>query len=219
MMAIPLLILKLAITAWLVAVALWDLRTARIPNQLTFPAMAATGGFRLCLGLLDLGLFLLRTAYCGNPAAGGARMELVMGSILRAAAVNGAACSDGGYLYLGGNVQGAANLLFTLVAWAIIFGGWKLNVMGGGDAKLLMVLFALFPTYNFALTFCFVVLVALLPLLVLQHWGKRPLDALWEMVLRLRTGLFPTRQELEKTGKPYAWVFCLPGVIYLWLLW
>ena len=219
MMAIPLLILKLAITAWLGMVAFWDLRTARIPNQLTFPAMAATGGFRLCLGLMGLGLFLLRTAYCGNPAAGEAGVELVVGSILRAVAVNGAACSDSGYLYLGGYMQGTASLLFMLVAWAIIFGGWKLNVMGGGDAKLLMVLFALFPTYDFALTFCLVALAALLPLLVLQYRGKRPLDALWETVLRLRTGLFPTRQELEKTGKPYAWVFCLPGVIYLWLLW
>ena len=191
---LAILLLKLAITAWLVAVALWDLRTARIPNQLTFPAMAATGGFRLCLGLWGLGLFLLRAANGGNPA-----------------------CSDGGCL--GGYMQGTANLLFMLVAWAIIFGGWKLNIMGGGDAKLLMALFALFPTYNFALTFCLVVLVALLPLLVLQYRGKRPLDALWEMVLRLRTGFFPTREELEETGKPYAWVFCLPGVIYLWLLW
>jgi len=188
------LLLKLAITAWLGTVAFWDLRTARIPNRLTLPAMAATGGFRLCQGLWGLGLFLLQTAHSGNPTS-----------------------SDGGYL--GSNVQVTANLLFTLVAWAIIFGGWKLNIMGGGDAKLIMVLFALFPTYNFTLTFCLVALVSLLPLLVLQYWGKRPLDALWELAFRLRTGLFPTREELERKGKQYAWVFCLPGVIYLWLLW
>jgi Flp pilus assembly protein protease CpaA len=106
-----------------------------------------------------------------------------------------------------------------LVAWTIIFGAWKLNIMGGGDAKLTMVLFALFPTYNFVLTFCLVALAALLPLLVLQHWGKRPFEALGEIAFRLQTGLFPTRQELERKGKQYAWVFCLPGVIYLWLLW
>ena len=162
------LLLKLAITAWLGAVAFWDLRTARIPNQLTLPAMAATGGFRLCLGLWGLGLFLLRTMHGGNPAASNC-----------------------------GCIQGIQNLLFMLVAWAIIFGAWKLNVMGGGDAKLTMVLFALFPTYNFTLTFCLVVLAALLPLLVLQHWGKRPLDALGEIVFRLRTDFFPTREELE----------------------
>jgi len=189
---LAILLLKLAITAWLVAVAFWDLRTARIPNQLTFPAMAATGGFRLCLGLWGLGLLLLRVANGGSPAC---------------------------YGCMAANMQGIENLLFTLVAWAIIFGGWKLNIMGGGDAKLLMALFALFPTYSFVLTFCLTVLAALLPLLALQYRGKRPLDALWEMVLRLRTSFFPTREELEKTGKPYAWVFCLPGVIYLWLLW
>jgi Flp pilus assembly protein protease CpaA len=184
------LLLKLAITAWLGAVAFWDLRTARVPNQLTLPAMAATGGFRLCLGLWGLVLVLLRVAHGGNPAPSGC-----------------------------GCIQGIENLLFTLVAWAIIFGAWKLNIMGGGDAKLTMVLFALFPTYNFVLTFCLVALAALLPLLVLQHWGKRPFEALGEIAFRLQTGLFPTRQELERKGKQYAWVFCLPGVIYLWLLW
>jgi Flp pilus assembly protein protease CpaA len=186
------LLLKLVITAWLGMTAFWDLRTAKIPNQLTFPAMAATGGFRLCHGLW--GLFLLLTAHGGNPAS-----------------------SD--YGLLGGNMPGIENLLFTLVAWAVIFGGWKLNVMGGGDAKVIMVLFALFPTHDFTLTFCFVALVALLPLLVLQHRGKRPLNALREMAFKLRTGLLPTREELERKGKQYAWVFCLPGVIYLWLLW
>jgi Flp pilus assembly protein protease CpaA len=186
------LLLKLAITSWLVTVALWDLRTTRIPNQLTFPAMAATGGLRFCLGLWGLGLLLLRVANGGDLAC---------------------------YGCLTANMQGIGNLLFTLVAWAIIFGGWKLNIIGGGDAKLLMALFALFPTYNFTLIFGLVTLAALLPLLVLQYWGKRPLDALWKMVFRLRTGLFPTREELERKGKQYAWVFCLPGVIYLWLLW
>jgi Flp pilus assembly protein protease CpaA len=186
------LLFKLAITAWLGMAAFWDLRTARIPNQLTFPAMAATGGFRLFQGLWCL--FPLLTAHGGNPAS-----------------------SD--YGCLEGNRQGIGNLLFTLIAWAMIFGGWKLNIMGGGDAKLNMVLFALFPTYSFTLTFCLVALATLLPLLVLQYWGKHPLDASGEMAFRLRTGLFPTREELERKGKQYAWVFCLPGVIYLWLLW
>jgi Flp pilus assembly protein protease CpaA len=186
------LLLKLAITAWLGLVAFWDLRTARIPNQLTFPAMTVTGGFRLCLGLWCL--FLPLTAHGGNPAS-----------------------SD--YGCLEGNMQGMGNLLFTLIAWAMIFGGWKLNIMGGGDAKLNMVLFALFPTYSFTLTFCLLALAALLPLLVLQYRGKYPLNVPGEMAFRLRTGLFPSREELERTGQQYAWVFCLPGVIYLWLLW
>jgi len=152
---------KLGITAWLGAVALWDLRTATIPNWLTLPVMAAAGGWRLYQGRW-----------------------------------------------------------YVLLIWAMLYLVWRVNIVGGGDAKLLMGLFALFPTLDFALAFAVMVLVLSMPLIVAGHWGKCPADIIWAIVDRVQAGrLLPTRKELEEHGRPYAWTFCLPGAIYLWLLW
>jgi Flp pilus assembly protein protease CpaA len=152
---------RMALTAWLVAVAVWDWRRGIIPNWLTLPVMLAAGGVRL---------------YQGH--------------------------------------------LYVLAIWVLLYVIWRLNIMGGGDTKLLMGLFALFPTYEFALLFSVLVLAALTPTLIVRHWGKRPADLVVGVVSRIRLGhLLPTQEELRTQGKQYAWVFCLPGVIYLWLLW
>ena len=97
--------------------------------------------------------------------------------------------------------------LYVLAIWVLLYLIWRMNIMGGGDAKLLMGLFALFPTYEFALIFSVLVLAALTPTMIVRHWGKRPSD------------LLPTQEELRTKGQQYAWVFCLPGVVYLWWLW
>ena len=155
------LLARLAITAWLGAVAVWDWRTALIPNWLTLPVMAVAGGLRL--------------------------------------------------------YQGRWYLLFI---WALLYLIWRVNILGGGDAKFLMGLFALFPTYEFALLFCTMVLAISIPLLVVRHWGKRPAELLQAAIGRVAAGrLLPTREELERRGQQYAWTFCLPGVVYLWWLW
>jgi len=151
----------MALTAWLIAVAVWDRRRGIIPNWLTLPVMLAVGGVRL---------------YQGQP--------------------------------------------LVLAIWVVLYLIWRVNIMGGGDAKLLMGLFALFPTYEFALIFSVLVLIALTPAMIVRHWGRRPIDLLAGVVGRLRQGrLLPTQEELRTQGKQYAWVFCLPGVIYLWWLW
>ena len=155
------LLTKLGITTWLCTAALWDVRTATIPNWLTLPMMAAVGGWRL--------------------------------------------------------YQWSWNVLLI---WAMLYLVWRANILGGGDTKLLMGLFALFPTLDFALIFSAVVLIVSVPLIVARHWGKHPADILWAIVDRVQAGrLLPSREELEEHGQSYAWTFCLPGVIYLWLLW
>lgn len=109
---------------------------------------------------------------------------------------------------------------YVLLMWALLYLLWRVNIMGGGDAKLLMGLFALFPTYDFALLFSLLVLAVTLPLLAARHWGKRPTDLFRGVADRIGQGrLLPTREELETRGQQYAWTFCLPGVIYLWWLW
>ena len=107
-----------------------------------------------------------------------------------------------------------------LLAWVVIFFLWQANVVGGGDAKLLMGLFALFPEPLFLLVFAAVGLVVRIPLVVRKYWGQRPSELLASAGDRLRTGRFtPSREELREHGRSYAWTYCLPGAVYLWLLW
>lgn len=157
----PLLPVKVGLTAWLVAIAIWDVRTARIPNWLTFPVMLAAGAWRLYQGV---------------------------------------------WIVLG--------------IWVLLYLIWRVNIIGGGDAKLLMGLFALFPTFEFAFLFSVVVLAVSLPLLWARHWWRRPAEIAQGVVQRIASGqIFPTHEELHTQGQQYAWTFCLPGVIYLWWLW
>jgi len=108
----------------------------------------------------------------------------------------------------------------VLPIWVLVYLLWRVNIIGGGDAKLLMGIFALFPTFDFAFVFAVLVAAVTLPLLVLQHWGRRPADLVRGVAHRLHEGpLMPTREELETEGRQYAWTFCLPGVVYLWLWW
>jgi len=107
-----------------------------------------------------------------------------------------------------------------VLAWALCFVLWELHILGGGDAKTLMGIFALFPTVEFALFLTIGVLVLSLPLLVLRLRHRRLLEVLQALGKRLKEGpFFPTQRELQEQGRPYAWTFCLPGVVYLWLLW
>lgn len=58
----PLLILvKLAITAWLIIVAVWDSRTGLIPNWLTLPVVAVGGALSLYAGPMEARVILLLT--------------------------------------------------------------------------------------------------------------------------------------------------------------
>jgi len=153
--------LRLGLSAWLIAIAVWDARTARIPNWLTFPVMLAAGVWRL-----------YQQAW------------------------------------------------IILPIWVLLYVIWRVNIVGGGDAKLLMGLFALFPTYEFAFLFAVVVLVVSLPLLYRKHWWRRPAQMAQGVAQRISSGqIFPTHEELHSEGQQYAWTLALPGLIYLWWLW
>ena len=46
---------------------------------------------------------------------------------------------------------------------------WRLNIMGGADAKVLMALFALWPTVDFLLFFCVGYVIIALPVLLVRR--------------------------------------------------
>lgn len=106
------------------------------------------------------------------------------------------------------------------VAFAVIFGLWMLHFIGGGDAKFLMALFALFPTMEFVAVLALVLLVITVPIFVWDTIRQRPASIWRAMRDRLLTGqLLPTEEELQERGRRYAWTFAVPGAIYLWRYW
>jgi Flp pilus assembly protein protease CpaA len=121
---------------------------------------------------------------------------------------------------LGGGLQLYRGRWIILLIWVLLYLIWRVHIIGGGDAKLLMGLFALFPTQQFALVFGVVTLVVSVPLMVMQHWSGSPVEVLRSIMKTLGSGNpLPTQEDLETHGRRYAWTFCLAGVIYLWWFW
>jgi Flp pilus assembly protein protease CpaA len=114
---------------------------------------------------------------------------------------------------------GSPPIAFVLVAWVVLFLLWRAHIFGGGDAKLLMALFALFPTTQFLLLFAVVVLAVTLPLVALKA-ARTGLGRSWRNAReRLASGqALPTAEDLRTQGRPHCWSLALPGVIYLWLV-
>ena len=173
-----LILLKSAISGWLIAVAAWDHIEGRIPNWLVLPVML--------IGLV----YQIYASISGRNWA----------------------------------------ILGVVVAWVAIFSLWQARVYGGGDAKLLMGLFALFPNYRFLIVFCVATLAVSIPLLVyeiakkhIRRWriGK---DTAHELACHEQgdgdrdDSALPSASAWRITYRPYAWVFALPGVIYTWTL-
>jgi Flp pilus assembly protein protease CpaA len=108
-----------------------------------------------------------------------------------------------------------ANALgFVLVAWIALFLLWRGHIFGGGDAKFLMAILAIFATTQFLIFFSLVVLGVSLPLLIIQSIKTRSLP--FQRKGGGRAGL-PTAEDLHQRGRPYCWTLALPGIIYLWL--
>lgn len=94
------------------------------------------------------------------------------------------------------------------LAWVGLYLLWRTGFLGGaGDAKLLMVLVALFPAAEFVLILGAVVLAVALPWTAMRYrrrWG--------EFVRDLR----PSEERLEREGVPFAWVYALGALVHMW---
>jgi Flp pilus assembly protein protease CpaA len=168
------LLIKLVLTLWLFAVAYLDARTATIPNVLTLPMMAVLGGGRV---VRAAGQALSRVIPPGQPWGQWAGWA-----------------ADG---------QAVAQLVLLLISWAFCFGLWEAHILGGGDAKTLMGILALFPSVDFVVFLAAAVLVLSVPLLLLRWRGKRLRDLVGSIGQRLSEGaLFPTEQQLAEKGRP-----------------
>jgi Flp pilus assembly protein protease CpaA len=140
-------------------------------------------------------------------------------------------------------------ILFTVISWVVIFFIWRVHIFGGGDAKLLMGLLALFPDQRLLFLISAAVVLVAIPLVLYRAFrGFRtgpveteeeetpvmeeeaapreervdPLfrgSSLATLVSRWKIRIpLPTQEKLETRGKPFVWVFALPGVVYVWWL-
>ena len=195
-MNIAKLVLKVFVTVWLLSVSAVDLLYRRISNWLVMPVMF--GGLAWRIYRLGIG------HYWG--------------------------------------------LLFTIISWMVIFMIWRVHIFGGGDAKLLMGLLALFPDERLLFLICIGIVLVAIPLVLYRLFcgfrtdpaeteeeeapvtreeeegasNRDPLFRASSLAILISTWKtripWPSREKLEAKGKPFVWVFALPGMVYVWWL-
>lgn len=102
-----------------------------------------------------------------------------------------------------------------LIYWFVLFSLWQVRFMGGGDAKLLMGFFGLFPDFQLAWVTAVSILVTGIPYLVFKYrreWRSLPRALFLRLITRQ---LLPSPTEFEKEAVPYAFSFCLACIAYL----
>jgi len=96
----------------------------------------------------------------------------------------------------------------VLPFWLGAFALWLAGLYGGGDAKLLMALFALWPRTDFLLVEAGLSLLIGIPLLIWKYRGKP-----WPEAARS----FQQALEQKQGGYPWGTVYALGGIIFAWL--
>jgi Flp pilus assembly protein protease CpaA len=102
-----------------------------------------------------------------------------------------------------------------LIYWAVLFALWTVRFMGGGDAKLLMGLFGLYPDFQLVWFVAASILVTGLPYLAYKYrreWRTIPRAIFWRLLTRQ---FLPSQAEFEKEAVPYAFSFCLAAAVYM----
>ena len=116
--------------------------------------------------------------------------------------------------------QGEVARFLLPVVWLIIFVLWMLHFVGGGDAKFLMALYALFPTMEFTAVLALILLVLIIPILIWEWRGTSIRQLGGGLRARLLTGqILPTEAELQSQGRRYAWTFAIPAMVYTLFYW
>jgi Flp pilus assembly protein protease CpaA len=106
-----------------------------------------------------------------------------------------------------------------LLFWGALWLAWSARVFGGGDAKLLMGLFGLFPNAQMLATFVGGVLVTGIPQVLWKYrgqWLSATRRAGWRIMSRQ---ILPGVEELETQGRAGTWRYALIGAAYLMLFW
>jgi hypothetical protein len=104
-----------------------------------------------------------------------------------------------------------------LGVWLVIFLLWVLRFYGGGDAKVLMFLFALFPTERLLYVLLAMALVVGLPLLWRKYREQNLVLLAQRAAFRLASGDMSPSDEEWSQARPYTWLLALSGIVCLWV--
>ena len=108
--------------------------------------------------------------------------------------------------------------LGILAIWVWLYVGWLLRFYGAGDAKVLMSLFALFPTIQWLWVLCgSIVLVGGVALFVKYRGNVKQIGVFYLANLLTRQ-FHPTETEKEQGNFPLVFPTAMAGVIYAWFL-
>jgi Flp pilus assembly protein protease CpaA len=95
---------------------------------------------------------------------------------------------------------------------------WALNALGGGDVKLLLVLFGFFPRLEQLTLLLVIAGVCIAAILFVRYARVRGLGV-WakRTAYRLsRLQFFPSRAEMATASDPFALFIALAGIAYVW---
>lgn len=98
---------------------------------------------------------------------------------------------------------------------------WLLNGLGGGDTKLLMVLFGIFPRMELLFLLLLFSIVCLAVVLFVRYARVRGLS-MWLKRMAYRfslLSLFPSRAEMQMGAEPFTFILALASVAYIWVFW
>jgi hypothetical protein len=203
-------LLQVAVTAWLVALAWIDFRTLRLPHWGTTLPLVGVAGYHAVRAIVTWVSGVTDASAIADGISVGLAFLAVLLSDRRWALLPGAGAL--GLAFFQGSMAGQALVITWLVALALA----KANVLGAGDAKLAMALVGLFPDPRLAwLLLASAGVVSGLYLLV-RH-GPAAVLLVWQATRDLVRLRLPVEEDLDR-GQPMAVAVTLAGVVYVWLL-
>lgn len=108
-----------------------------------------------------------------------------------------------------------------MIFWCVLYLMWAAHIFGGGDAKVLMGLFGLFPDMRMAWVVSLSVLATGIPYLAYKH--RRTITSLQALNTAARSfgwhiitlQFLPSQRQLDEEGVPFVLAFSLAGAVYL----
>jgi len=161
---------------------------------LAFPSVLPAPFFIVFVGMLALGVWISLVDFRIHRVPNWITYPLMLAGVARAIALVDAT---------------------FLIYWIVLFSLWQVRFMGGGDAKLLMGFFGLFPDFQLAWVTAMSILITGIPYLVFKYrhqWRSIPRALFLRLITRQ---LLPSPTEFEKEAVPYAFSFCLACIAYL----
>jgi Flp pilus assembly protein protease CpaA len=189
-MTAPAVATRLAVSAWLVYLAVADLRKGEVSNWATVPPLLAVVVWRSLTGGWPLALALaLVLAGAQWPWFSAASVGLLAACAWPATSVG---------------------LDVTVGVWTFVYVLWQIGVIGGADAKVVMALVALFPDGQIVwlLLLCW---FGLSVVHLLRRHGKRVPRALLQATKAMAGLEMP-----EGSRYPALPAVALAGLVYVW---